>query len=259
MNKQPERWKGRHSKKDQLRAKVWQALEENGAAVGSPWSKIPNFKGADEAAQQLQNIPEWKAANVVKCNPDAAQAPIRLMALSQGKRVYTPVPELVESFPFLLLDPVTLKEAGIPFTDVMYAEGAQKHGIRCEFSDMQAIDFAVVGCVAVTKAGGRTGKGAGFADLEMGIFRYFDTLKNSIPIVTTVHSLQIVSDSEVVMEAHDTPLDWIASPEGLTRTNTQYPTPGPIDWDALRPDQYQSIPFLSQLRTNLDPSKGESG
>ena len=33
------------------------------------------------------------------------------------------------------------------------------------------LDFVVVGCVAVTRAGGRTGKGGGFADLELGIFR----------------------------------------------------------------------------------------
>ena len=36
---------------------------------------------------------------------------------------------------------------------------------------MEKLDFCVVGCVAVTRRGGRTGKGAGFADLEHGIFR----------------------------------------------------------------------------------------
>ena len=33
---------------------------------------------------------------------------------------------------------------------------------------MPKLDFCVVGCVAVTRSGGRTGKGAGFADLEQG-------------------------------------------------------------------------------------------
>ena len=36
---------------------------------------------------------------------------------------------------------------------------------------MPKLDFGVVGCVAVTRRGGRTGKGGGFADLELGIFR----------------------------------------------------------------------------------------
>ena len=46
-----------------------------------------------------------------------------------------------------------------------------QHGEPIAFEDMPALDFCVVGCVAVTRRGGRTGKGAGFADLEQGIFR----------------------------------------------------------------------------------------
>ena len=33
---------------------------------------------------------------------------------------------------------------------------------------MPKLDFCVVGCVAVTRSGGRMGKAAGFADLEQG-------------------------------------------------------------------------------------------
>lgn len=251
MNERLERWKGRHSLKDTLREKVWSRLEESGAAVGNPWSTIPNFVGAEKAAMLLSEVPAWKKAGIVKCNPDAAQGPLRLLALQQGKKVYTPVPELVEDFPYLLLDPEVLQANNIPFEDVMYSDGAIKHGKRCKFSEMEPLDFCVVGCVAVTRAGGRTGKGAGFADIELGLFRYYGVVGKYTPIATTVHQLQVVPDDRVVMQSHDAPLDWIATPEELVATHTRYPTPGPINWKGVQPDQFEKIPFLRGLMYEL--------
>jgi len=245
---QSQRWKGRHSAKDELRFKVWSQLEETGAAVGSPWSSIPNFVGAQQAAARLCALTEWKNARVIKSNPDAAQAWVRLNALEQGKRLYTPVPELVQDSPFILLDPDQLIADGIAFSDVMYADGALAHGQRIEFKDIEPIDFLVVGCVAVTSAGGRTGKGAGFADLELGLFRHYDTISDDTPVATTVHDLQLVRSDAVVMQEHDTPLDWIATPDRLIETKTNYPAPGPLQWDKLQPDQYENIPFLKRLK-----------
>ncbi|WP_317933226.1 5-formyltetrahydrofolate cyclo-ligase [Halioxenophilus sp. WMMB6] len=251
MSNPKARWQGRHPKKDELRQSVWSELESSGAAVGSPWSAIPNFVGAQVAAARLAELPEWQAAKVVKTNPDAAQAWVRLLALEQGKRLYTPVPELVRDFPFLLLDPEALQAANIPFTEVMYADGFIKHGKRVSFAEIEPLDFCVVGCVAVTPAGGRTGKGAGFADLELGLFRHYGVVSDSTPIATTVHDIQVVDNELVVMQEHDTPLDYIATPERLLATHTHYATPGPMDWSALQPDQYLNIPFLADLRAEL--------
>jgi 5-formyltetrahydrofolate cyclo-ligase len=51
------RWQGRHSGKDQLRDEVWQALEASAVNVGPVASRIPNFVGADRAAQRLAKQP----------------------------------------------------------------------------------------------------------------------------------------------------------------------------------------------------------
>lgn len=219
--------------------------------MGSPWSAIPNFHGAAKAALRLQEIPAWEQASVVKSNPDRPQAWLRLAALQQGKRLYVPVPELANDFPYVLLDPQRLKAEQIEFEDVMFSEGAVKFGQRVEFGEVEPIDFFVVGCVAVTSAGGRTGKGAGFADLEFGIFQHYGLIKPGMPVVTSVHDLQQVAAGEVVMQSHDTPLDWIATPTQLLATQTEYPVPGPVNWDALQPDQYEKIPFLVRLRDEL--------
>ena len=72
MSQPAARWEGRNVTKDQVRARVWGALESSGAAVGSPWSAIPNYKGADDAARILAGLPEFREAKVVKSNPDPA-------------------------------------------------------------------------------------------------------------------------------------------------------------------------------------------
>ena len=245
------RWQGRHVGKDALRHRVWSTLECSGVALGDPWSAIPDFLGAPLAAQRLAQLPFWNSARVVKCNPDRGQGWVRLNALKEGKRVYTPVPELTAEFPFLLLDPERLVAEHVPLEKVMYSQGALKYGERVDFEDMEPMDVCVVGCVAVSRNGGRTGKGAGFADLEMGIFRQLELMPAGTPVVTTVHPFQIVADDDIVMQPHDTPLDWIITADQVIETRTPYPVPGPLEWDAVQADQFRTIPFLAALRAQL--------
>lgn len=241
------RWAGRDERKDAVRNRVWQSLEDTGAGVGSVFSSIPDFVGADRAASLLASLPFWANAGIVKSNPDRAQGPVRLRALLDGKRVYTPVPELVADYPFVELDPERLRAQGIAFEEVMHSPGALRHGRPLQFEDMEPMDVLVVGCVAVTRAGGRTGKGAGFADLELGIFRELGLVPGHAPLVTTVHTIQVVDDADVVMAGHDSPLDWIVTPDEVIETRTAYPTPTGVDWSSVQPDQFETIPFLREV------------
>ncbi|MHB2168876.1 5-formyltetrahydrofolate cyclo-ligase [Alsobacter sp. R-9] len=245
------RWAGRNARKDTLRDRIWGALEDQGMNVGPVWSRIPNFVGADLAAWRLAQIPAWQGAAVVKCNPDPPQIPVRLRALYDGKIVYAPVPELTLGFPFVKLDPQVLTRKGISFELAATSQGFVEHGEPVAFEDMDPIDVCVVGCVAVTRAGGRTGKGGGFADLELGIFRELGTVEPVTPVVTTVHSVQVVDDAEIVMLGHDSPLDWIATPWELIETRTAYPQPTGVAWDMVQQDQFDGIPFLKDLQTRL--------
>lgn len=116
---------------------------------------------------------------------------------------------------------------------------------------MELLDFVVVGCVAVSRDGGRTGKGGGFADLELGIFRELGKLRPDTPITTTVHSSQVVAQDELVMMDHDSALHAIATERELIETNTSRPQPDGVAWDKVQPDQYRDIPFLEELRTRV--------
>ena len=234
-----------------IRAEIWDRLEAAGVGIGPVRGMIPAFAGADLAAWHLAQHPCWTAARVVKTNPDHAQAPIRLRALHDGKTVYTPVPCLTAAFPYLRLDPALLAAKEISFELAATPQGFLQHGQRVEFEEIEPLDFCVVGSVAVSASGGRTGKGAGFADLETGIFRTLGLVSDATPMATTVHSLQVVPDDAVVIEPHDTPLDIIATEAGVIETHSTLPRPCGIDWQKVRPDQFAAIPFLAALRDRL--------
>lgn len=250
------RWAGRHGGKDVLRHAIWSELEARRVNVGPVRSRIPNFYGADEAARRLAELSIWQAAHIVKCNPDPPQIPVRLRALYDRKLLYMPVPELVKGFPFVLLDPAELERKGISFELAATSQGAVEHGIPVEFEAMRPMDLVVVGCVAVTRAGGRTGKGGGFADLELGIFRELGTVSAGTPIVTTVHSCQVVPDKELIMLGHDSALDWILTQDECIETRTVYPQPSGVAWDVVQQDQFEGIPFLRDLQDRIAARKG---
>ena len=246
------KWAGRNSTKDKLRASIWTALQASGTGIGKIWDSIPNFLGADMAAEKLSQHPIWKEAKVIKSNPDSPQIPVRYRALRDGKLLYMPVPQLAKEFPFVLLDPTKLVEKGVAFEDAARKEGALKYGQRAQFAGMLPMDLLVVGCVAVGRDGGRTGKGGGFADLELGIFREVGIIPDHAKLVTTVHDLQIVDDESLTLQMHDSPLDWIVTPNKVIETATSYPQPKGVYWDAVLPEQYEAIPFLSTLREQLE-------
>jgi 5-formyltetrahydrofolate cyclo-ligase len=214
-------------------------------------SRIPNFAGADLAALNLSRAPEWQAARVVKCNPDPPQIPVRLRALYDGKVVYAPVPELTRGFPFVRLDPAELAGKGVTFELAATSEGFLQHGRPVEFEEMERLDFVVVGSVAVTRGGGRTGKGGGFADLELGIFREIGIVDATTPIATTVHSTQLVPDDRVPMLPHDSALAYVATERELIATGSSHRQPEGVAWDVVQPDQYRDIPFLLDLKARL--------
>src|SRR5437764_9186670 len=58
--------------KQEIRERIWELLQRQGAArFPGARGRIPNFRGAERAADQLAELPEWGAAHVVKANPDS--------------------------------------------------------------------------------------------------------------------------------------------------------------------------------------------
>jgi 5-formyltetrahydrofolate cyclo-ligase len=241
-------WSGRHKGKDRLRSAIWTALDEQDIAPVSPYGHIPSFIGADKAAHLLANLPIWKSAKVIKCNPDTAQLPVRVLAIREGKLLYMAVPRLTREECFIELQDADILSKDRPLEEVLSAHHAINYGRLVTFDEMQPIDLVITGCVAVSRDGGRTGKGAGFADLELGMLREFGLVSPQTPVATTVHPLQIVDSAYLPMQSHDTPLNLIVTPDEIIETNTPYPQPTGLDWNAVRKDQFDTIPILRILK-----------
>jgi 5-formyltetrahydrofolate cyclo-ligase len=76
-----------------LREQVWAAMSAARVArFPGAAGRIPNFTGAEAAAERLRELPEWQRARTLKANPDSAQLPVRQRALQDGKTVYMAVP-----------------------------------------------------------------------------------------------------------------------------------------------------------------------
>ena len=240
-------WSGRHSGKDELRNKIWSLLQERNISWREPFGHIPTFEGEKKAAELLAALPIWQQAQVIKCNPDTPQVPVRLRALQDGKRLYMAVPQLVDVRCFVELTAADLSQRGVGLEKAAIAGEALKHGRPVMLEEMPPIDLVVTGCVAVTQDGGRTGKGAGFADLELGMLREFGLVRSDTPIVTTVHPVQIVEPERLPIEPHDSALDWIITPQKVIETRTRHPQPAGLDWATIRPEQIETIPMLQKL------------
>src|SRR5487761_1099845 len=94
-----------------LRQDVWSAMRAARVArFPGAEGRIPNFTGAEAAAERLRAMPEWQAAVTLKANPDSAQLPVRQRALEDDKTVYMAVPRLAGEEPFFALEPGRLSE-----------------------------------------------------------------------------------------------------------------------------------------------------
>ena len=212
--------------------------------------RIPNFVGAERAAARAGELPEWRRARRIKCNPDAPQRPLRLRALREGKIVFMAVPRLRAARCFLRLDPTRL---GGQLAEAATIGGASRLGEPVRARDLGRIDLVVAGSVAVNRRGARVGKGGGYSDLEWALARQVGAVGETTPVLTTVHELQIV-DADIPMSAHDVALDLIVTPERVIRPSRRRPKPRGIRWAELSEEQIAAMPPLRALRATPGPS-----
>ncbi|MFC7132770.1 MULTISPECIES: 5-formyltetrahydrofolate cyclo-ligase [Salinibaculum] len=230
--------------KQALRERVWDDLEASGEArfPFPPHGRIPNFAGADAAAQRLADEPEFRAADAIKINPDSPQRPVRRLALEAGKTLYMAVPRLAEEECFVELDPDRIDDIDNATT----IGGADEEGVQVPPDDVAPIDLVVSGSVAVTEDGDRIGKGEGYSDLEYALLLELGLVDGETPVATTVHERQVV-EGPVETAAHDVGMDLVVTPERVVRPGEVY-KPAGIDWALLSEERIAEIPVLERFR-----------
>ena len=231
-----------------LRQEVWSAMTAAKVArFPGAAGRIPNFTGAEAAAERLRATPEWEAAGTLKANPDSAQLPVRQRALQDGKTVYMAVPRLAGPEPFFALDPYHLSE---PPRKAASISGAARSARRVALAEVDPVDLVVMGCVAAGEDGARLGKGGGFADLEFALAAMAGLIGPDTVTVTTVHELQVRPPGAIPLTGHDVPLDFIVTPDRIIDCRSvrgPRPTAG-IRWEDLTEEKIAAIPLLAARR-----------
>ncbi len=231
-----------------LRQEVWgQMSAARVARFPGAAGRIPNFSGAEAAAERLRETPMWLGAGTVKANPDAAQLPVRQRALQDGKTVYMAVPRLAEPEPFFALDPAHLSE---PPRKAASIRGASRSARRVTLAELSPVDLVVMGSVAAGEDGARLGKGGGFADLEYALAFAAGLIGPETVCVTTVHELQVRDAGTIPLTEHDVLVDFVVTPERIIDCRgrqTRRPAAG-IRWADLTEEKIAAIPLLAAER-----------
>lgn len=230
-----------------LRDRIWEEMQRAGVArFPGAAGRIPNFTGAEDAAERLRCQKIWKDATTVKANPDSPQWPVRQRALEDGKIVYMAVPRLAEERPFFLLDPDELDGSPRKASSI---KGAGRNAQPIDVEDLDPVDLVVVGCVGVGEDGARLGKGGGFSDLEFAVAQEAGLVSDRTVVVTTVHEIQVLGAGEIPMTGHDVPLDLIVTPERIIDCRGgAFERPTGIVWEELTEEKISAIPLLGRLR-----------
>jgi 5-formyltetrahydrofolate cyclo-ligase len=248
-----------------LRKRIWDYMEENDIArfPRPVHHRIPNFVGADRAAKNLSELPEFRSSKMVKVNPDTPQRPVRQFVLETKKTLLTPQPRLRTGF-FSTIDMDELPSL-VEIEQCTNSKGVVKYGTPVALNEEYSVDLVVVGSTAVCpRTGARVGKGEGFAELEWGILSAQGNLDAATcPVVTTVHDCQVIEDPEDMPEGwaltkHDVPVDIIVTPTRVIRVSENEPAPKPsgIFWDLLSPQKLGAIRVLRQLKQETEERLG---
>ncbi|CAG9862057.1 unnamed protein product [Phyllotreta striolata] len=229
-----------------IRKKVWAHMSKNKLAVfPKPYGRIPNFQGAEEAAARLLDLGPFRDAKAIEVNPDKPLAPARALVLAQHKELYVPFPRLQEC----LMKKLQMDEK-LDVKMVVSRWGIEHTGTKIDMKEEGiAIDLLVLGSVAVSKDGRRIGKGAGFADLEFGIFKELKAITDETVVVTIVHDSQVFDELPAkLFQKYDVPVDYILTPTRTIKVEEKLPRPEGIFWHELTKGQLKGRKVLLELR-----------
>ena len=202
--------------KEQLRKSIYDKLFNEGQSLrpNGDYGKIPDFKGKDIAAELLASTDEWKESKTIFCSPDAAQIPVRFLALKYNKNLIMASPNLEHGYLYLEGNRLNGKESEASTKEGAFEYCSRFFDFGGDSFDMD-IDLVVEGSVGVDRLGNRIGKGKGFADREIEDLFNKNLIHKDTPLVTTVHPFQLVE--HVPMEIHDRKLNMIVTTVEIIR------------------------------------------
>ncbi len=224
--------------KDTIRRRAIERLERGGLArFPSEGRSVPNFRGAENAAALLRRLTIWRRARAIKCEVSAPQVWLRRAAIAEGKTLYLPIGNQHSEPSFLEVDPARL---GSHAWRAVSLRNAVRYGRLVTAEQLPSLDLVITGALAVNRQGAMLGRGGGRFDLEYGLLRHLGKIREYTPVVTTVHSVQVI-DERIPMRAHDVPVDFAVTPDNVIAAPSLYPRPRGVLWDLLSSEGAKSL------------------
>nr|XP_033799341.1 methenyltetrahydrofolate synthase domain-containing protein isoform X2 [Geotrypetes seraphini] len=231
-----------------IRQKVWDYIEDHNLAdfPRPVHHRIPNFKGASQAAGQLPSLQEFKNAKAIKVNPDAPQKNARFLTLEARKILLVPTPRLRSGLFNKIIPPPGASKDMLRICAT--SQGVKEYSVPIGLDAKVQVDLVVVGSVAVSEKGWRIGKGEGFADMEYAMMATMGAVGENTTVVTIVHDCQVVDIPEELVADHDSYRDYILTPTRIMKTDCKRPKPRAIIWSKVTWELMQRIPILKSLQ-----------
>ena len=128
--------------------------------------RIPNFVGAEAAADHLRGTVEWRQSTTLKANPSihpscrcaSGLPPRRQDGLHGRAAAWRPTSPSSPSIPAC---------SSVAPRRAVSISGANRYGRPVDLTDLRPVDLVVTGCVAASPDGSRLGKEAGSAISNM--------------------------------------------------------------------------------------------
>lgn len=205
---------------------------------------IPGFSGSAAAAERLASTALYRDARRVFATPDNGLLPLRQMLLESGKDLVVPSYGLHCGF-------ILIEASAVPVGQAVFAswlDGLQHFGRRVSLQELRhhgQIDLILTGASAVTTDGLRFGMGAGYLDVEWGVFAEAALVVPEVPVVAVVHDLQVVEERAAPV-ATDVLANYIVTPTRILVCPLSA-RPVALNWSIVSPDLAASPP-LRELR-----------
>lgn len=244
--------------KRSIRLDTWQKIKDQKLSPlrrFSVFNKIPNYIGADKAAELLAETEEFQKAKKVKVNIDLAQEPVKVEVIKAHKTLFVP-PAQKSSNVYAKIKNCNPDEVDLATQKkIIKLQGDEDTFEEIDINGIEKLDIVVVGSCAVSRQGHRIGKGNGYVDLDVGILTYLGVITKDTLIVTTVHDVQVYETlPEELFQSYDLPLDMIVTPTEVIRVSKRLRRPEGIEWKLLSSRRLEIVPVLKCIKEREEKS-----
>ncbi len=200
------------SRRERLRRRIWHLMEEAGVLTFplEVFGRVPNFIGAEQAAELLARQPEFEQAKVIFVSPDHVLRRVRELVLERGKVLAVSLPQRLARGSKNALLQITERKA-------IKAAASIDNFLRYGQPLSLSIDLAVLSSVVVDRLGNRLTPRREFGDREWQMLVDNGLVHEGTKIATLVHPLQFADDLVKWVTEEDVRADLIVTPEEVIR------------------------------------------